>query len=288
MELPIQIQKFLGLNQIILDTIRSCLADLFLEKGAFSDFSRFSLRRTLGSKLIFTGFANYSETYLKQSLNHVDDVFNIFSPDLAASVLASLYVSRRAIRITKNGDFAENFQNFLVKHSLISTCFGRYIPEIGLVPSTLYGCIFPSSVALIFMFDEGEFKKALSQIERQDLNFSFDDRKIGYSIEQLGGFILQTLGFGKAFAEAYVFGLLDQHNSLQYLEQFANLHFWVKFLFSKDPSKFIEQMTFEMEEQALNNMLEEISNIKLSAKGAWFLPEVDQEEVTKIDDTLSI
>ncbi len=290
MDILAEVNKFLGLNQLVWETIRSCLADMVLEKGEYSQFSKFALKRSLGSRMVFDGFKAYSKKYLKNIIETPDDVFNVFSPELSAVVLASYYIARRAIKVCKISTNTKTFKDFLSQFASISLCFGKFIPEVGLIYSTLYGSVYPSSISLVSLLDKDAFNKIIAEIESsRSLNFKLEDLGLKISIEELGGTILQAIGFGKHIAEAYTFGLLDEQIDNQNQEKFASLHFWVRLFFKEDPLSLLDRMSFEVEEEILNNMLKEISKIKEIKEQAWFLfNSHDDGEPEALDDILNI
>ncbi|MCX7952485.1 MAG: hypothetical protein N2654_02460 [Deltaproteobacteria bacterium] len=277
-ELIDPVDRFLGAHETVSETIRSCYADFLMGNDDYSEFSRFSVKRALGSNLLTLAFREYCELYLGFEAESYEDIITKVKPNTCASIIASFFASRKAIK-TIDEPLRQKFGKVVSVTSAISEILGYYIPELGLFFGTLYGSLVPSSMAVLYLKSPDQFGGYFQRIQKEKcLSLpEVETALFGVTSAAITAELVHKLGFGRRLSEAFLLGLLSHDSGSKESERIANFHFWVQLFLKDDPAKYITKENFLLDDEAIDAMLEKIKKIKENPENPWFLAEMKNQ-----------
>lgn len=288
------ITKLLGAHDSVTETIRSCYADYLMGYGTYSEFSLFTVRRILKSKLLFSSLKNFCAEYMNLTVDSVESVENKIPPHIFAAITASFFISRKALKVSPKSQISFIGSRVSVVSS-ISETLGSYIPEIGLFHATLFGAFLPSSLAILANDNLEKFANLVEHLESQSLltDTSYENRLFKTNLISLASELLVRIGFGRRLGEQFLLGCSTDNPEGTEAERFSNLLFWVGLFLKEEPGKYITKENFVMDDKLIDEMLEKIKSAKETPRNPWFMPEFagmsfqfaqDEED---LDETLS-
>ncbi|MCS6893138.1 MAG: hypothetical protein NZO16_00990 [Deltaproteobacteria bacterium] len=279
LEIPSSVKKILGAYHTVAEAIRSCYADYMLGEVNFSDFSKFLVKRIMGSNLLFSATRLYAKKYLDSELDSIDDLFRVYAPQILASVICAFYVSRKTLKVVSNEHRAK-YGRLITITSEISLTLGKNLKEIGLFSATMHSCLESFVYGVFYLESPENFVERFligggdTYPRRKDEEFSLFRISSGVIVST----VVQLIGFGRKLSEDCYNAFSGESGTGKICDAISTLRYLVGVFLKEEPTKFLRGSSFELEEKAIDAVLLALKNLKESPSNPWFLPEFDGAE----------
>lgn len=239
--------------------------------------SEFLVERFLKSATVKAPFYFLAKTFRPKQLeqlpsNSTKDLVSLFSPRDITSILALIYLYKRARAAAPAEDW-EKLSKLIHEQTDIGGYFGEAFPSIGFADGLLIGGIRHISTAMFLIKDKKGFGEHRRELKIKGLNFNIESEmnRWGCTHLHLLSMLLLSMGFGKAFTfslHSAMSNLPDTKLSSDSLRLRLAAR-WIDSLHSgKEPAKITGEEDYLCSEDALNAMHDKTDDIR--SKGSAF------------------
>lgn len=194
-------------------TIRTLCLDQSRQNGAYGATSRFLVQRLLKGNSLKAPLYHNVKTYRPSLVAETttlrgEDFMKWFSPFELGALIGSVYIYRRAKKLCDETEFS-HLTGTLHKLHTIGMGVGYAIPSIGSVMGLFAGGMRHLASAVFLHYDKKgalEYRRHL-KIKRLLLDPAFEMGRWGCTATQVGSVLLQSLGLGVEFSNAFTEGL---------------------------------------------------------------------------------
>ena len=194
------------------------------EAGKFSQSVTWQLRRILKSEacqapIFFAGKQFRADLLEQDEIDDVLDVARVFTPMELAAILGSLYLIRRAKKLSAESEF-EFIENDLARRANIATVIGDLVPNIGLGLAIVVASIKHVAMGAYLIDDAKVFSSYRKYLKttNKEVDLDYEYRQWGCTHPEIASKLLVIIGFSAELANSIKNGLLLYYGYPQNIE----------------------------------------------------------------------
>lgn len=262
-----------------------------LSKPTAFQSARLAGSPTLSAGLLYSAKQFYPDEMKKRPAQPSGkDFLEIFAPDALAALFGISYFYKKAKKLAAEEEWNHYSKSI---HAYLDLCgsMGLNIPKIGLGKGLLVGAMDTIAITCFHLHDKKgftEYRRTLKNKNlREDLKHEYD--RWGCSRYHIASILIQALGFGVDFSNAYATGLLADETNEKYLDPLAYTfrisRVWAESLLAtgKEPDRAM-RVEYYPDKAGLNNIMQSISLIKSSGSQYSWLDKTKDEVVDGVPE----
>ena len=196
--------------------IRSLLLDEERNKGQLSPGVRAAVLRLMNSPSMrvsvhFAALELFPQKFAGQSELRSEALIAPFRPFELATLLGLVYLFRRARKLADPEEWAL-VQSGMVRAVELGALVGIAIPKIGFATGMFAGGLHTLALITFHLHDRKGFKEYRRHLKSKALFFdgNYEMQRWGCTSPQVGGLLIQNLGFGMTLARAFAHSLIHR------------------------------------------------------------------------------